>query len=102
MQQPAFLPDQSYRRGRSSEHNDWPTLLDGICGGGSNTILCGAHNDNIHVGGGFTYISTFAGYYFIVAYGTNYIDSGLGNDFVYGFNLLDDEEDLFDLLARTQ
>ena len=68
----------------------------------SDTIPSGAHDDSIRDNGGLNYIATFAGNDFIVAYGRSYIDSGLGSDFVYGFNLLDDEDDLFDLLARAR
>ena len=69
---------------------------------GSDTILGGAHDDSVRDSGGLNYIYTFSGNDFIVAYGTNFIDSGPGSDFVFGANLLDDDDDLLDLLARSR
>ena len=71
-------------------------------GNGNDTIFGGAHDDSVRDAGGLNYIYTFAGNDFIVAYGSSYIDSGLGHDFVYAFNRLDDDDDLFDLLARSR
>jgi len=76
-------------------------------GRGSDTILGGAQDDNIYADGEFdsgffNYIMTFDGNDYIVAWGDNFIDSGLGNDFIFGSNLLDDEDDLFDILARVR
>lgn len=70
---------------------------------GNDTILGGAHDDSIRDDGGFNTIYTFAGNDFIVAFGSSFIDSGLGDDFVFGqFRLLDDDDDLLTLLARSR
>ncbi|TWU05284.1 RTX-I toxin determinant A from serotypes 1/9 [Symmachiella macrocystis] len=70
---------------------------------GNDTILGGAQDDNIRDDGGFNTIYTFAGNDFIIAFGSSFIDSGSGDDFVFGqFRLLDDDDDLFTLLARSR
>lgn len=69
---------------------------------GSDTILGGDQDDSFRDDGGLNYIFTFAGNDFIVAFGTSYVNSGLGSDFVFASNVLDDEDDLFDLLARAR
>ncbi len=72
-------------------------------GKGNDTILGGAQDDNIRDDGGRNYIYTFAGNDFIIAFGTNHIDSGSGDDTVFStFNLLNDDDDLFDLLAKSR
>lgn len=71
-------------------------------GAGNDTILGGAQDDNIRDEGGRNYIYTFAGNDFIIAFGTNSIDSGTGDDTVFGDFNLSSDDDLFDLLARAR
>jgi len=91
--------------------NNYITVGDGSnvvrTGVGSDTILGGAQDDNIYADGElfsglYNYISTFGGNDYIVAWGFSFIDSGLGDDFIFANNLLDDDDDLFSLLARSR